>query len=162
MKRKLYANMRRMTTVFCCGILCVTACVAALRLTVFSDMAVVASTANSQYVMDHTNYSLNDTVYFSSATAKGDIFIANLFSENLIHVQVKVADTGELIMSTGLMNPGSEQPSIRMNPTGQKLADGHYACIAEVATYAPDNIKTSIAVEKIPIEIYIGKRPAKS
>lgn len=43
MKRKLYSNMKRMTSLFCVAIVCLTLTSLLLRLTVFSDLAITAS-----------------------------------------------------------------------------------------------------------------------
>lgn len=163
---KLFSNVRKMTNVFCAGILCVTISVLALRLTVFSDMATVAAppkeTLSHILTSEQDGYKLNGRVYFSAADAKGDIFVQNLEgNEFIINVDFTLKDSGKSILTTGFIKPGNSLNSTRMNPVGQKLQNGVYDCIAEITAYDPDTLK-SVGSATENIQVYIAERPEKA
>lgn len=160
MQTKLYGNIKRMTTVFGVGILCVTVSVAALRLTVFSDMAAAPSeTISNMYSSEEDGYQLNSKVYFSNAKAKGDVYISNLSAENLMQVDIVLAETQESILNTGLISSGVSINTAFMNTTGQQLEDGVYPCIANITSYSPDDVKKAIGTATVEIDVYIGEKP---
>lgn len=162
MNYKLYPNMKRMTTAFCIGIFCVTLSVLTLRLTVFSDVAEKPEQSASNLLSSEKDeYRINGKIYFSSSTSKGDVFITNLSTENLIRVDITLEDTGESILYTGFINPGDSLNSTTMNPVGQQLENGVYACVAQVSAYSQDDIKTVIGSAEMQVEVYIGEKPGK-
>lgn len=160
MSRKLYSNLKRMTTGFCIGIFCVTVSVLALRLTVFSDIATAPSNSSNSSLISsqHGDYQINSKIYFSSATSKADLFITNS-SENLIKIDIVENSSGRSVLSTGLIQSGASLSSARMNPDGQAFNDGIYSCTAEITAYAPDDLKREIKSATEDIEIYIGEKP---
>ena len=158
MKHKLYANIRRMTNMFCVGILSVTLSVLALRLTAFSDMAtaVPQQVASNIITNEAGGYALNGKIHFTSADAKGDVFITNLEDNPyIIKVNISLADTEESILYTGFINPGVSTDSAKLNHAGQRLGDGTYACVAEITTHDPDSLKAVDSTTE-QVQIHIG------
>lgn len=164
MQSKLYPNMKRMTSAFCLGIVCVTLSVLTLRLTVFSDMASTSARADAPSSIlsnEQDGYKINQTIYFASAGSRGDVFIANLEgNEYWIKVNIISGQTGDAIVSTGFIKPGTDIGKTRMTAAGQKLEDGVYDCIAEITAHTEADFKAVGSVE-IPVQIYVGVRPEK-
>lgn len=162
MQGKLFPNIRKITTAFWVSILCVTVSMLTLRLTVFSDMAVAPeSTKSTMQDSEDGDYRLNQRIYFSSPTAKGDLFLSNLSEDKLIKVNIVLADGGQSVLSTGFLNPGASMSSYLLNPAGQKLEEGVYSCIAEVAAYDEDDITSVVGTSEMELEIYIGEKPGR-
>lgn len=162
MQRKLFSNIRKITSAFCVSILCVTLSTLALRLTVFSDMAVAPeSVESSMQSSEDGHYQLNRKIYFSAADAKGDLFLSNLSEDKLIKVNIVLADSGQSILSTGFIKPGGTMNSSPLNPLGMQLAEGRYDCIAEVAAYDESDVKTVLGTMEMEIEVYIGEKPKR-
>lgn len=157
---KLFPNIKRITTAFSIGILCVTISVLTLRLTVFSDM--VTASKEIPGMISSEDYRLNGKIQFASASSKGNVFITNLSEDRLIKVEVFLTDTGETILSTGFLMPGSTQNSSKMNPTGQKLKDGEYPCTAQITAYQSDNDRALIGSDEMDITVFIGEVAAEN
>jgi hypothetical protein len=156
MKQKLFPNIRRMTSLFILGIFCVTLSVLALRLTVFSEMAVTVPTETvSSMVEREDGYKINSKPIFPTAASKGDVFISNLEGNTfLINVDITLEENGKSILTTGFIKPGDSRDSVKLNPVGQELEDGLYSCVAEITAVDPDNLKpVSSAKENITIQI---------
>ena len=173
MKHKLYQNTKRFTRLFCVGIACVTVAVLALRLTVFSDKAVpVMAGAGSGIITGSPDseggsgtsfpYTLNGSVYYASADAKGNVLIQNLSKDQyLMSVDVRLVDSGVSVYFTGFINPGASIDSAKLGPEGQTLEDGVYECTAQIAIYDPETLEP-LGSEEQPIHLYIGEKPEKS
>lgn len=161
MKGKLYPNIRRLTNLFCIGILCVTLSVLTLRLTVFSSMAGTPpkAAANHMLLSEQDGYEINGRIYFSTTDSKGDVFITNLEGNtSVLQVDITLNSNGKSILTTGFINPGVTMGTAKLNPTGQKLKDGVYDCVAEITALDPNSFK-AMGSAKETLQIYIGVRP---
>lgn len=159
MNIKLFPNIKRMTSMFCVGILCVTLSVLTLRLTVFSDMAAAPQNTSSLLSSEQDGYSINSKIYFSSAKGKGDVFISNLEGNKyIIQVSVTPKDKDEAIIATGFLNPGVSIGATRMTPAGQKLKDGVYDCVAEISAHNLNDLK-KVGSVMVNVQVYIGVKP---
>ena len=109
MKRKLYSNMKRMTSLFCVAIVCVTLTTLLLRLTVFSDLAVTVLAAPDETSLALPGeesslfpYTISRKVAFENAHSPGDFQIHNPdTNEFYMTVTVIRPETGENLLYTG-------------------------------------------------------------
>lgn len=158
---KLFPNIKRITRAFLASFVFITVSVLVLRLTAFSDMAVIPEQITSTPTEDGNAYQMYQQIYFPSQTSKADLFIANNSKDKLIKVNITLKATGDSILSTGFINPGAVKASDKLNPVGQQLADGAYECVAEVFAYSPDDVRTVIGTSRIDVIVYINEKPAK-
>lgn len=166
---RLYSSTRRMTTMFCTSIICITLAMLMLRLTVFSDMA-TAVAADSPETVDLAGgeiesgdsefpYRLNGKIYFSKSTAKGNVLILNPEANRyLLSINIVLPETKDSLYYTGSLAPGTPIDSARLSAAGQKLPDGEYRCIAEISAIDPETQTKVVTVEE-EVTIYIGKKP---
>lgn len=168
----LYSKTRRMTTLFCATIICVTFVMLTLRLTVFSDMAtvapVMADTPESVSLPDNSEisgegefpYKLNGKIYFPKTDSKGDVLILNPEGNKyLLNINIMLPETKDSLYYTGNIAPGTAIDSARLSEAGQKLKNGEYKCIAEISAVDPETM-VKVAGEQKSVTIYIGQRPA--
>lgn len=165
----LYSNARRMTTMFCAAIIFTTLVMLALRLTVFSDLAVAAPADSPEAVSDLQGgaiegnsdfpYKLNGRIYFPKPDANGNVLINNPAGNKfLLSINIILPETKDSLYYTGTIAPGTSIESAKLSKAGQKLANGVYECIAEVSAVDPDSM-TRVASEKKDVTIYIGEKP---
>ena len=161
MNYKLFPNIKRMTSMFCVGILCVTLSVLTLRLTVFSDMAAAPQKTSQLLSNEQDGYGINSKIYFATSKNKGDAFISNLEgNEYMIQVSITPKGKDDAIIATGFLNPGVSIGATRMTPAGQKLKNGVYDCVAEISAHNPDDLKKVGSVQ-VDVQVYIGVKPEK-
>ena len=161
MKRKLFANIRHVTSLFSVAIICVTLMALMLRLTVFSEMAVMAA-ANpgrgqgriiSNPEPGFFPYSLSRNVHFATPGSRGNFMITNpATNEFYMTVSVILPETGENVMFTGFIRPGDTLESL---PLDIQLEEGIHECIAEITAFDPETL-TPRGSEQIPITLHIG------
>lgn len=163
MKRKLYPNVRRITTVFSIAILCMTLTTLLLRLTLFSDLAVLAASPAVKQSDDLQNdepglfpYSLSRNVYFATPESRGDFKISNpAANEYYMVVAVILPETGEQLLYTGFIMPGENRGEL---PLQIRPPEGVYDCIAEITAYDPETLRAR-GTEQRDITLYIGQKP---
>ena len=178
MKRKLYSNIKRMTTTFAVCILCVTVSLLVLRLTVFSNMAtsrpertptapISESPPNSpspEQPEDPTGddggeqfpYQINRKIYFARPDSYGNVLIRNPETNDYyMSVDILLADSRDSVLFTGFIKPGETRDSAKLN---RELPVGIYECVAEISAYDPEtlDILGSLTQE---VSLYIGKKP---
>lgn len=161
MKRKLFPNVKRITTMFSIAIICMTLTTLTLRLTLFSDMAVsAASPSTSQAEPQEPEqgmfpYSLSRNVYFANAQSRGDFRIQNPdTNEHYMTVNIILPSTGESLLYTGFIRPGESREDA---PLHIQLPDGTYDCIAEITAYDPETLQPK-GSEQREITLYIGEK----
>lgn len=159
MKRKLYANTKRMTSMFCVAIICVTLTSLMLRLTVFSDVAVaVAAEENVQVPQEDTSlfpYTISSKVSLESPQARGNFMISNPETNtNYMTVAIVLPETGENVLYTGFVKPGEARESAALHIP---LPEGVYDCVAQVTAYDPQTLSPRGSEER-PITLYIGEK----
>ena len=123
MKLKLYPNMKRMTTLFCIAIICVTLSTLTLRLTVLGELSGGSgSVGTTQMEGGQFSYVIARRVNFSSPDALGDFRIENPeANEYYMSVSVLHPDTGQEIFWTGFIRPGESRRQAALHiqlPTG--------------------------------------------
>lgn len=151
LKYRLYQHTRRFARVFCLSILCVTVSMLALRLTVFSDMAIAEPKGLSDIISGSQEvrgggstftYELNSAVTLENSEAKANVLIRNLSTDGkLMSVDYRLAGTNESIYFTGLINPGASIDATRLDSPGRALSDGEYPCNAQITVYDPDSLE---------------------
>lgn len=167
----LYSNAKRMATMFCTAIIFATIIMLALRLTVFSDMAITVSadsakssgTASMQDGEIDGNsdfpYRINSKIYYPKADSKGNVLILNPeTNEYLLKVDIILPSTKESLYYTGVISPGTSIETAHLSAAGQKLPDGEYECVAEISAVDPETM-TRVASENKKVFIYIGQKP---
>lgn len=160
MKRKLYSNMKRMTSLFCVAILCVTLTSLMLRLTVFSDMALSAGPGEetSQLQEEESDllpYVISRRVTLETPASKGDFRISNPeTNSHYITVSVVKPDTGENLLYTGFIKPGQSREQMALHI---QLPQGIYDCTAVVTAFDPDTL-APVGSEEREITLYIGEK----
>jgi len=156
MKRKLYSNMKRMTTFFCIVILCVTLTTLTLRLTVLGDLSIgsgsggagTAQMENSQF-----SYVIARRVNFSSPGAFGDFRIENPeTNEYYMSVSVLHPDTGQEIFYTGFIRPGESRRQAALHV---QLPVGVHESTARVTAHDPATFESRGSKEQ-NITLHIG------
>lgn len=167
----LYSNTRRMTTLFCATIVCVTFVMLALRLTVFSDMATAVSAAapspvstpapdSSEITGDgEFPYNLNGKIYFPKADSKGNVLILNPEGNKyLLNINIMLPETKDSLYYTGNIAPGTFIDTAKLSEAGQKLDNGIYKCVAEISAVDPETL-IKVASDQKAVTVYIGERP---
>lgn len=159
MKRKLYSNMKRMTSFFSVAIVCVTLTTLLLRLTVFSDLAAMAAPeAAPTYSEEQTglfDYTISSKVTFEAPGAKGDLLILNPdANECYMTVAIIKPDTGENLFYTGFIKPGQGREGATLHI---QLPEGVYQCVAQVTAFDSETLE-SIGSEERDITLYIGQK----
>lgn len=167
----LYVNSRRMVTMFCTAIIFFTVIMLALRLTVFSDMAVTVSADSTKHagaanmqageIEGNSDYSyqINNKIYYPKADAKGSVVVVYPETNTyLLSVDIILPDTKESLYYTGTILPGTVVEKMPLTKAGQKLPDGVYECIAEISAKDPET-RFSVATETKKVTLYIGQKP---
>lgn len=162
MKRKLYSNMKRMTSFFCVAIVCVTLTSLLLRLTVFSDLAVTVMAAPDESSLtlgaEESGlfpYTISRKVTFETPHAKGDFQIHNPeTNEFYMTVTVIQPDTGENLLYTGFIKPGQSRESAALHI---ELPEGIYSCVAQITAFDPETLEPSGSEER-DITLQIGSK----
>lgn len=163
MKRKLYPNMRRLTSLFSVAIVCVTLTTLLLRLTVFSDLAAMAaSTKDDPASMVEPEepglfpYSLSRKVHIPTPQARGEFKIKNPETNTYyMTVAVILPETGENLLYTGFIKPGESRETAALHIP---LEEGTYECIAEITAFDPITLEPRGSEER-EITLYIGDKP---
>ncbi len=159
MKRKLYSNIRRMTSFFSVAIVFVTLTSLTLRLTVFSDMAVAAGEPEPvTAVVDNEpsgllNYTISRMVYIETPTSPGSFHISNP-AENEHYITVSIIDpqTEENLLYTGFVRPGQSIEQMRLNA---ELSQGVYELTAVVTAFDPETLSPAGREER-DFTLYVG------
>lgn len=165
----LYSNAKRMATMFCAVIALSTVLMLALRLTVFSDMASVAPSADTGVasVMQSGEiaggsgftYKIASNMYYPRADAKGEVLILNPeINKYLLNVNIILPETKTSLYYTGTISPGTSIEKARLSDAGQKLENGVYQCVAEILAVDPETM-TPVAKERKNVTVYIGVKP---
>lgn len=168
MRQRLFPNIKRMTGIFCAGIILITFLTLVLRLTLLSGMAETIPTSGSlaQGSMqsggngDQPDYTINTKVYFASPDAKGNLRVTNSdHNEHYIRVDLRLNDTGKSVYYSGDIAPGTPINTIRLQ--GDPLEEGVYECTATITAY---DMKTrdKVSNDEIAITLYIGIKPEKA
>ncbi len=165
MKRKLYPNIKRMTSLFCVAIVCVTLTSLLLRLTVFSELAVTAlaapdetSLALSEEESGLFPYTISRKVNFDSPQSQGNFQIHNPeTNEFYMTVTIIKPDTGENLLYTGFIKPGQSRDKAALHI---QLPEGIYQCVAQVTAFDPETLEPS-GNEERDITLYIGQKAKK-
>ena len=162
MKRKLYSNTRRLSSLFSIAIACVTICALALRLTVFGDLSIEgqsnapASSSNTQAQQQDyelLTYNIARSVRFASPTSPGDFRIENPEdNEYYIIVSVILPETGQELWYSGLIAPGQSRGQAALHI---ELPSGTHECIARVSAYDPVTFEPRGNAER-DITLHIG------
>ena len=156
MKRKLYSNMRRMTTLFSVAILCVTLTALTMRLTVFGDIELGSpgGSAVERVESDMFNYIIATRVTFRTPEARGNFRIENpADSEHYMSVSIILPETGQELFYTGFIRPGGSRGEAALHlPI---LPPGEHECIARITVYDPETFRPRGSKER-PIILYIG------
>ncbi len=164
MKRKLYSNMKRMTSGFCVAIVCVTLTSLLLRLTVFDDMAITATApADETSVVAEEDselfpYTISRKVYFDTPKSQGDFQIHNP-ETNKFYMTVTIIkpDTGENLLYTGFIKPGQSREKAALHI---QLPEGIYQCVAQITAFDPETLEPSGSEER-DITLYVGQKAKK-
>ena len=166
MEQRLYPSIKRMTNVFCGGIIAVTLAVLICRLTFLSDVAIttvpglvqgVTSPQTTDTAPTTSDYLINSKIYFSSPTAKGNVLITNTEqNKNYIRVDITVNETGRSLYYSGDITPGTNISNARLQDA--TLAEGIYECTATIVAYDPAT-RDRVGQEEVPITVYIGVKP---
>lgn len=158
MKRKLYPNIKRMTSLFCVAILCVTVTSVVLRLTVFSEVAATTSTKEEElYTPEETlfPYTISRKVQFDTPQSKGSFRIENPeTNEFYMTVSIILPQTDENLFYTGFIRPGEGREAAALHIP---LPNGVYDCVAEITTFDPDTLEPRGA-DRQDITLYIGEK----
>jgi len=164
-KRKLYSNVKRLTTMFLVCIMAVTACTLTLRLTVFSDIASAETPDTLSTGSDSTTgsgegdlftYQINQKIYFPRPDAMGNVLIRNPeTNEYLMSVSIRLPDSKDDLIYTGYLKPGVPYDSASLNVL---LEEDVYDCVAEIRAY---DLKTNEFKSKleVPVQLYVGIKP---
>lgn len=160
-----------MATMFCTAIIFATVVMLALRLTVFSDMAITASAdsgASSGIIGTQDGETdgngdftvrFNRKIYYAKADAKGNVLISvPETNKYLVSMDIILPATKESLYYTGALSPGTTIDSAPLSAAGQKLENGEYECIAEIAAIDPETM-TRIDSETQKVFVYIGQKP---
>jgi hypothetical protein len=162
MQQKLYANIKRMTGIFCACIILITATALVSRLTFLSGLAVTSSSSGvvegGADVNDSgADYSINSKIYFPAPDARGNVLITNKESnENYIRVDIRLNASGRSVYYSGDIAPGTPINSARLQ--GAAMEEGVYECTAIITAYDPIT-KDKVGEEQIAVAIYIGVKP---
>lgn len=160
MKRRLYSNMKHMTTMFCVAITGMTLCTLMLRLVVFNDMVGYATAgdgvmSNSTGDAASDTYSINTNIRFRTVDAEGDVQIHNPENnEYPITVSIMLADTQDVLVYTGMLQPGESQEKATLNL--RDLEEGTYECVAEVRALDPDDPRIERGKVECNVTVQIG------
>ena len=156
MRRKLYSNMRRMTTLFSITILCVTLTALGLRLTVLADMAVsgpVRPAVEAAVESDLFPYTIARRVQFSASDSHGNFRIENPeTNEYYMSVSIILPETGQEVFFTGFIRPGESRGQARLHV---QLPEGVHECIARVTAIDPVTLQPRGSEDR-SITLYIG------
>ena len=155
MKRKLYSNMRRMTTLFSIAIICVTLSALMLRLTVLGDLAVsgAAGPAVVRVNSELFPYTIARRVNFRTPESRGDFRIENPQSnEYYMSVDVILPETGKTVFYTGFIRPGDRRGQSALHI---QLPEGAHEAIARVTAYHPVTFQPRGSEDR-SITLYIG------
>jgi hypothetical protein len=164
MKQKLFPNLKKMTTMFCIGIIVITFSTLTMRLTFLNGMAVVPPVTIQDSSIPASNasglfYQINPKIYFATSESKGNILITNLETNNeYIRVNLTLNDTGRSIYYSGDIAPGTSIASVRLQ--GAALEEGVYECTATITAYDPQT-KDKLGSEDEAVTVYIGVKPDK-
>ncbi|MDR2908459.1 MAG: hypothetical protein LBU86_01055 [Oscillospiraceae bacterium] len=163
MKRKLFPNVRRITTIFTISIFCVTLAALFLRLTVFSDLKALASPVYSaendpSALEDEPGffpYSMSRNVYFATPDSRGSFLISNPeTNEYFMTVAVILPKTGENLLYTGFIMPGESLNDLALDiPQPEGICE----CIAEITAYDPDTMRP-VGSEQKDITLRVGEK----
>ena len=154
MKRKLYPNMKRMTTFFCIAIACVTLTTLTLRLTVLGDFTIGSSGAGTTHMEGgQFSYVIARRVNFSSPGAHGDFRIENPEdNEYYMSVSVLHPDTEQEIFWTGFIRPGESRREAALHV---QLPTGVHESVARVTAHDPATFESRGSQEQ-KITLHIG------
>ena len=154
MKRKLYPNMKRMTTLFCIAIICVTLTTLTLRLAVLGDLSNgLGSVGTTQMENGQFSYVIARRVNFSSPDALGDFRIENPeTNEYYMMVSVLHPDTGQEIFYTGIIRPGESRRQAALHI---RLPAGVHETTARVTAHDPATLEQRGSKEQ-NITLHIG------
>jgi len=154
MKRKLYSNMKRMTTLFSIAIICVTLTTLTLRLTVLGNLAngpIGGNTAQMESGM--FPYTIARRVHFSSPGARGDFRIENPeTNEYYMSVSIINPETGQELYYTGFILPGESRREAALHV---QLPSGVHESIARVTAYDPITFR-QLGSKEQDITLHIG------
>lgn len=172
MNKKLFTNVKRMTTVFTVAILLITVLVLMLRLTVFRDTApdlvkddapqVMASTpketknnkeeAPKDLVFD---YKIASSITFKNFESAANPQIKNSANNTaLMHIKIIRDDNKRAVYESGYLRPGVNQSTIRLQ--GTPLEAGTYQCTVEIIALDQESLKALDTFTQ-PIEIIINE-----
>ena len=150
MRRKLYSNMKRMTTLFCLAIVCVTLTTLTLRLTVLGDLT---GSPGPEEVEGGLFYVISRRVNFSSPEAPGDFRIKNPeTNEHYMRVSIIDDDTGYEVFYTGLISPGESRGAYALH---RQLPPGVHYGTARITAYDPETLMLLGSHEQ-DITLHIG------
>lgn len=155
MKRKLFANMKRLTTLFCICIGVITVLMLVLRLTLLRGMVAEPDATPVSISTNFIDYSFNDSIYLASTTSTASLQIQSS-STNTSDMQVRLLseDTGELLYETMLL-PGH---SVKKAALLHELDTGAWECILEISALYPESGALLDKKEHYVI-VYVGVRP---
>jgi len=158
-KRRLYGNIKQLTTIFCICIIAVTLLILILRLSIFRDMDM--SSADPDVTIEATtgeyvSYSLNSRIYFSSPTAKGNVLIES-DAGNSCYMSIAILNpqSRDTLIYTGMIKPGETIDSLALDV---ELTEGIYDGIAEISAYSLET-REFLGRETVPVTLYIGEKP---
>lgn len=165
MKRKLYPNIKRITSLFCIAIVCITLTSLLLRLTVFNDLAVTALAAPDEtpitFVEEETElfpYTISNKVNLDTPQSQGSFQIHNPESnEFYMTVTIIKPDTGENLLYTGFIKPGQSREKASLHI---ELPEGIYQCVAQIVAFDPETLEPAGSEER-DITLYIGQKAKK-
>ena len=153
MRRKLYSNMKRMTTIFCLAIVCLTLTTLTLRLTVLGDLTGIGSSPGPEEMDSGLSYVIARRVNFSSPEAPGDFRIENPgTNEHLMRVSIIDDGTGYEVFYTGLIIPGEGRGAYALH---RQLPPGVHDGTARITAYDPVTLRRLGSHEQ-EITLHIG------
>lgn len=160
MKKKLFSNLKPLTTTFSLAILGITAIMLILSVTAFSDLAKKpAGKPSEENTVSTSNasveYTINREIFFSSPESSAEFAIDNP-EDSPYDIQVSITrnDNGKKIYGSGALRPGSHIKTAKLQ--GAQLPEGTYSCTAEVTTYEVGGTKKMESIQ-VPVTIYIGE-----
>ena len=154
MKRKLYSNMQRMTSMFIIAIICVTVTTLALRLTVLGDLVIGGSGGGVTQVENGLfPYTIARRVHFDYPGARGDFRIENPeTNEYYMSVEIIFPETGQVVFYTGFILPGETRGRYTLHV---QLPEGVHECIARVTAHDPATYRP-LGSQEQAITLHIG------
>lgn|GEM_PF-686469 len=161
-KSKLYANMKRLTTIFCVSILVLTVGILVLRLTVFKEMAAAPKLDVEVLVQTRKHasesYTMNYQPYFPTVSTPGNLLLESP-PGNSKDFTLTIMYERDTLIKTTFLHPGDVVETHPMEENIRpKLAKGVYACTATIKVYEPDTRELLDSWEE-QVNVYIEEMP---